>query len=67
MTECIHHWLVESPCGGKRVRGECKKCGAVRSFASSGDWQPGEKCDFCGWEIGTMTHICSDNRRKANG
>lgn len=65
MSDCVHHWLIETPRGGTRVRGQCKKCSEERMFASSGEWQANEKCDFCGWEIGTMTHICGENRRKA--
>jgi hypothetical protein len=32
VTDCVHHWLVESPTGEPTVRGKCRKCRAVRAF-----------------------------------
>jgi len=29
---CVHHWIVETPYGGKTVIGRCKKCCAEREF-----------------------------------
>jgi len=29
--DCIHHWLIESA-KGKKSRGQCHKCGGVKSF-----------------------------------
>lgn len=30
-TECVHHWMVESPSGSKYSSGTCKHCGTTRS------------------------------------
>ena len=33
-TECIHHWLVESP-NGPISEGVCKKCNQIKQFSNS--------------------------------
>ena len=29
---CRHHWVIESPHGSPTVRGQCKLCGATRTY-----------------------------------
>ena len=33
-TECIHHWMVESP-NGPISEGVCKKCDQIKQFNNS--------------------------------
>ena len=33
-TECIHHWIVESP-NGPISEGVCKKCDQIKQFNNS--------------------------------
>ena len=37
---CRHFWQVEPP-DGPTSRGECRDCGASRTFRNSGDFTPG--------------------------
>lgn len=33
MTDCVHHWLLADPAGG-RVAGICRDCGEARTWVS---------------------------------
>ena len=30
-TECVHHWMIDSPSGSKHSSGTCKHCDTTRS------------------------------------
>lgn len=30
-AKCVHHWIIESPTGGKYSKGKCKKCRLVKT------------------------------------
>ena len=32
MIECIHHWRIAEPDGGKKCLGVCRGCGAEREY-----------------------------------
>lgn len=34
-TDCVHHWLIESPTGGPTARGRCINCGIEGDFLTS--------------------------------
>ena len=34
-TECVHHWMIDSPSGTRLSSGKCKHCGETRAFANS--------------------------------
>ena len=36
MSECQHHWMIQSPDGPAAVGGTCRKCGATSEFSVSG-------------------------------
>lgn len=39
MSDCVHHWRIETPNGTPEVDGVCKNCGEQRVFHSSTDWE----------------------------
>lgn len=40
--DCRHHYIVESPTGQPKLRGECKLCGGVKFFPNHIPETPGE-------------------------
>jgi|TARA_Y100000034_G_scaffold114564_1_gene150829 hypothetical protein len=34
VATCVHHWLIDSPSGGKTSRGTCKHCHEERDFTN---------------------------------
>lgn len=37
MSECVHHWILDSPNGTAFVAAQCKKCGTTKTMNASGD------------------------------
>lgn len=29
-AKCVHHWIIDTPSGGKYSKGKCKKCRLVK-------------------------------------